>query len=135
MTIHSSAEESVAHASSSSSEVMIYSDGSGLGGHVGAAAASYKAGSEPKILKYHLGPLAAHTTFEAEAVGLLLALHLLRHERGARSATIMLDNQAVIQALEHRKPKLAQHIMEDLIRQISSAYHQARHPDFELNIM
>ena len=25
--------------------------------------------------------------------------------------------------------------MEELICQISSAYHQARHPDFELNIM
>ena len=133
-TIHSSVEESVAHASSSS-KVTIYSDGSGLGGYVGTATTSYKARSEPKILKYHLGPLDAHTTFEAEAVGLLLALHLLSLERGACSATIMLDNQALIQTLEHRKPKPAQHIMEELTCQISSAYRQVRHLDFELNIM
>ena len=97
--------------------------------------ASYKVGSEPKILKFHLGPLDAHTTFEAEAVGLLLDLHLLSLERDACSATIMLDNQAVIQMLEHCKPKPAQYIIDELTRQISTVYHQARHPDFELSIM
>ena len=53
----------------------------------------------------------------------------------SRSATIMLNNQAVIQMLEHCKPKLAQYIMDELMCQISTVYRQARHPDFELNIM
>ena len=102
---------------------------------MGAAVALYKVGSEPKVLKSQLGPLDAHMTFEVEAVGLLLALHLLSLERDACSATIMLDNQAIIQTLEHHKPKLAQYIIDKLMRQISMVYCQARNPDFELSIM
>ena len=76
---------------------MIYSDGSGLGGYVGAAAVMYKAGQSLKVLKLHLGTLEEHMTYEVEAAGLSLALHLLSTERDARLATTMLDNQSVIQ--------------------------------------
>ena len=72
---------------------------------MGAAVVLYRAGSEPKILKPHLGSLEDHTTFEVEAVSLSLALHLLSFKRDIHSTTIMLDNQVVIQSLEHHKPK------------------------------
>ena len=59
------------------SEAWVYSDGSGLGGKAGAAAVLYREGTSPRVLRYSLGTLAQHTTYEAEAVGLLLDLHLL----------------------------------------------------------
>ena len=54
---------------------------------MGAAAVLCKAGCGPKTLKLHLGSLEEHTTFEAEAASLSLALHLLSLERNACSAT------------------------------------------------
>lgn len=44
------------------------------------------------MLRYHLGPLTKHTVFGAEAVGLLLALHMLKYEHNAPWAIIRLDN-------------------------------------------
>jgi ribonuclease HI len=49
--------------------------------------------------------------YEAEAVGVILALELLARERGIETASIMLDNQAVIQSLSYVKPRPAQHIL------------------------
>ena len=57
--------------------IQLYMDGSGLVGNMGAAAATYKEGRETKVLHFHLGALTDHAVFEAEAVGILLALHLL----------------------------------------------------------
>ena len=67
------------------------------------AAVMYKAGQNLKVLKLHLGTLEEHTTYEAEAAGLSLALHLLSMERDAHSAMVMLDNQSVIQSLRYCK--------------------------------
>ena len=66
--IHSSVEELAAHANSCHSEVIIYLDGSGIGGSTGAAVVLYRARSACKILKLHLGSLEDHTTFEVEVV-------------------------------------------------------------------
>ena len=62
-TIQSTVEESAACARSCRSELVIYSDGSGLGGHVGVATVMYKAGQNPKVLQLHLGTLEEHTTY------------------------------------------------------------------------
>ena len=72
------------------------------------AAIMYKARQRLKVLKLHLGSLEDHMTYEVEAVGLSLALHLLSAERGIHSAMIMLDNQSVIQSLGYRKLRTAQ---------------------------
>jgi len=76
-TIHRMAEESVNHERNCCSEAKLFSDGSGMDGGAGAAAVLVVEGCDPKILKYHLGSLEDHTTFEVEAVGLSLVLHLL----------------------------------------------------------
>ena len=99
MTIHGSADKLAAYESSCCVELKLYSDGSGLDGSVGAAAVIYKTGRSPKVLKLHSGTLEDYPTYEAEAVGLSLALHLLSQERDAHTAMIMLDNQAVIAAV------------------------------------
>ena len=133
-TIQNTAEESTARARSCHSELVIYSDGSGLGGHAGAAAVMYKAGQNPKVLKLYIGTLEEHTTYEAEAAGLSLALHLLSVERDTRSATIMLDNQSVIQSLRYCKSGTAKYLVSGLLSQFDSIFRQARQPDFKLDI-
>ena len=57
--------------------IRLFSDGSGLDGGVSAAAVMYRPGRGPRVLRFHLGPLTDHTVFEAEAVGVILALHML----------------------------------------------------------
>ena len=110
-TIQSTVEELAACARSCHSELVIYSDGSSLGGHTGTATVMYKAGQNPKVLKLHLGTLEEHMTYEVEVAGLSLALHLLSVERGARSATVILDNQSVIQSLRYCKSGAAQYLV------------------------
>ena len=79
--------------------LKVYTDGSGQDGMTGAAAILYKGDTVPKILKYQLGPLERHTTYEAELVGLLLGLWLIRQEPKAGSASIRSDSQVAILAL------------------------------------
>ena len=47
---------------------------------VGPAAVLFWGNAAPKSLRYHLGSLDEHTTFEAEAVGLIMGAHLLSME-------------------------------------------------------
>jgi hypothetical protein len=57
-------------------DIMIYTDGSGCDGGIGAAAVLYRKGVKKKHLQRHLGPDTEHTVYEGELVGILLALHL-----------------------------------------------------------
>ena len=82
-------------------EVQLFSDGSGLDGKVGAAAILYKHGQGPRMLRYSLGSLEEHTVFEAKAIGLVLALHMLNFEHEVQKATLWLDNQAVLHRSSH----------------------------------
>ena len=117
------------------SEAWVYSDGSGLGSKAGAAAMLYREGTSPRVLRYSLGTLVQHTTYEAEAVGLLLALHLLRRARDVRKATIHIDNQAVINLLSIHKPKSAQYLIDKIFQQIDNLWERATHPTYALEIM
>ena len=72
---------------------QLYSDGLGLDRQVGAAVVLFMQGEESNVLRFHLGTIADHTVYEAELMGLLLALHLLRSERDVTRAVIRLDNQ------------------------------------------
>ena len=55
-----------------------------------------------------------HTTYEAEVVGVLLAAELIRKERAVHTATIQLDNQAVMQALGSCSAKPAQLLLNSV---------------------
>ena len=101
-------------------DIQVFSNGSGIDNKVRAAAVMYKRGRESKTVRYHIGALMDHTVFEAEAIGLLLVLHLLSFERDARKVKIRLDNQAVLSALLIHKPRPAQSIIDHVISQIKS---------------
>ncbi|KIJ94843.1 hypothetical protein K443DRAFT_109731, partial [Laccaria amethystina LaAM-08-1] len=79
-TIAESKEESIKDEGKDDANIRIYTDGSGYEGNVGAAAVMYRKGVEEpeRTLRFHLGPLTKHTTFEGEAVGSILAAWMLQ---------------------------------------------------------
>ena len=104
-------------------------------GGLGAAAVLYREGTSPRVLRCSLGTLVQHTTYKAEAVGLLLALHLLQRTQDVHKATIHIDNQAVINSLSIRKPKSVQYLIDEIFQQIDNLWEQATHPTYMLEIM
>lgn len=80
--------------------VQVYSDGSLIDGGVGAAAVLYRKGVEEETLHKHLGPANQHTVYEAELVGIILALKLIQNISFYRTALIALNNMVAIQATE-----------------------------------
>ena len=94
--------------------IRLFLDGSGLDSGIGAAAVMYRLGWGPRVLRFHLGPLTDHTVFEAEAVGVILALHMLHFECDAKQAIIQLDNQAVLGALSLCSPRPSQYLIDEI---------------------
>jgi hypothetical protein len=58
-------------------DVKIYADGSGKGGHIGAAAILYYGFRVPKTARFYVGSSGKHTVFEGEAIGQLLGLKVV----------------------------------------------------------
>ena len=81
----------------------------GIEGMASASTVLFHDGQEIQLLWYQLGPLMCHTTYEAEVVGVLLVAELIRKEHAVHTATIRLDNQAVVQVLGSCSSKLAQY--------------------------
>ena len=82
--------------------IEIYTDGSAQDGGVGAAAVMLRGHREPWVARKYLGKTTEHTVFEAECVGILMALGKARKElekRKAQVVHIMVDNQAAIRRL------------------------------------
>jgi ribonuclease HI len=95
--------------------IRIYSDGSKQDNGVGAAASLYVGNTLRKTLHYHLGPATDHTVYEAEAVGVLLGLHLLSTlTRRLHRVFAGLDNQAVIQALPNQQTKPSHYLLDKI---------------------
>ena len=83
-------------------DTMVFMDGSCHNGQVRAAVSLFINKVHKATLRFHLGSATAHTVFEAEAVGLILATQLLVSTRGISfPASIYADNQAVIQSSTH----------------------------------
>ncbi|CAE6459159.1 unnamed protein product [Rhizoctonia solani] len=59
--------------------------------------------------------------YEAEVIGLLLGLELLAREQGVESATIFIDNQAVIRTLQYETTNNLGYLFEQLDEAIGQA--------------
>jgi ribonuclease HI len=72
--------------------------------------------TESQSLKFHLGPLSKHTVYEAELVGLSLALRLLLSlPYQIRSCVIIgIDSQAAIKALSNQRPHPAHYLLDHI---------------------
>jgi ribonuclease HI len=93
-------------------DVKIFTDGSGMEGQIGAAAALYRNGRLKSTLRYKLGSQKHHTVYEGEGVGMLLGIKLMEREWGIRSANFYIDNRAAILATQLTKPAPGHHIFD-----------------------
>ena len=92
--------------------VKVYTDGSGMEGAIGAAAALYRNGRLKSTLRYKLGTQKHHTVYEGEGVGMILGIKLMEREWGIRSAIFYIDNRAAILATRLTKPSPGHHIFD-----------------------
>lgn len=114
-------EEAQAAHDAVSDPIRVYCDGSSTAEGVGAAAVMLHTGRPPRLLRYHLGPPDTHTVYEAEAVGLTLAAHLLATEPELEfPISIFADNRAVIQSGERLLTKSGHHIIRRFHRSIKT---------------
>jgi ribonuclease HI len=109
-------------------KVTVYCDGSGYEGGIGASAVLYVNSVEKKHLRYHLGSAEEHTVYEAELIGLLLALYMLsKLTRKLKSYVVIgSDSQAAIRALSNQKPHPAHHII-DQIHEATEKLQESQH--------
>lgn len=75
--------------------------------------------SQPdRTTRYHLGPDTEHEVYEAEIIGVQLALHLLSEERGVGKVDIYVDNQAVVRTLMGKETDNMTQLFIQLERQL-----------------
>jgi len=106
-------------------DLAVYTDGSGYEGQVGMVATIW-----PHIdttggqhLQLQLGWLTTHTIFEAELVGILLAIHIIHHAAQhlgshVRTTLVALDNQAAIATLTNDTCQSGQLILDEINTQL-----------------
>ena len=94
--------------------VLVYTDGSEIGGDVGASAVLQRQGSaRPRILRYHLGTASEHGIYEAEIVGSILGTELLRTERAlVEGPSVALDNKSSIEATQQLRPRPSHYLTD-----------------------
>lgn len=117
--------------------IRVYADGSGLDGHIGAAAAIFIRGKDTKWLLYHLGTDREHIVYEGEAVGVLLGLHLLddlSSNELEHEIVIAVDNQAILLSFAKRKADSGQHLVDEIIRLAEKLKKKAASKDFQLTL-
>jgi ribonuclease HI len=105
---------------------MIYTDGLGYRGAIGAAAILYSDGICKAEFKYQLGSAKHHTVFEDELTGIILGLRLVRttlHKHEPFNTSI--DNQATIKSLQINRPQPAQYLINE-IKQNTTSLHEER---------
>ena len=110
----------------------IFTDGSGYEEQVAASAVCYQDGREIKALQFKLGPLRFHEVADGEAVGLVLAMHIILSLRDVHDITIYLDNQAVAQAVGNCRANPSHYLYDGLHQLIATAHR--KHPHLHLHI-
>ncbi|KNZ75276.1 hypothetical protein J132_03696 [Termitomyces sp. J132] len=87
-------------------KALVYCNGSGYKGNIGAAAVLFIDEEEANSLKYHLRPKTHHIVYEAEVIGILLGLQLPTDLANRLPAQVAIgsDSQAMIRALFNQCP-------------------------------
>ena len=115
--------------------IRVFTDGSMHNDKVGAAAVLYRNGRPTRTLRLHMGPASQHTVYEAEMVGLLLGIHLIKTEPRSRTSCILgADNQAAIQALRSELNKPGQHLAAEILRTAKQLGRERGNKNYRLTI-
>lgn len=102
-------------------QVKLYSDGSSHNGGVGAAAVLMRVGASFRILRMYLGSDEEHTVYEAELVGMNLAMELLRTERRrVGGAALGVENQAALRSTTIGRPRPGHYLVRELDKAVKA---------------
>lgn len=96
--------------------VCVYSDGSGYDGGIGTSAVLYVKDQLIKSLRYYLGTEFEHMVYEAEGVGLVMGLHLLKNLnlRLTHPTILGADSQVAIRVLDNQRSHPSQYILDSI---------------------
>ena len=114
-------------------EGKVYTDSLAQEGKVGEAAVLIREGKPTRKLHYHLGTSTQHTVHEAELIGILLGLHLIKTDRrGKRSYAIGVDNQAALSSLKLVKGISGRYIADEILETAVRIRKQRNSPKYSL---
>jgi ribonuclease HI len=112
-------EDSISFERSDTADFKAFSDGSGRDDGIGAVAILFKKGfiRPTNDMKAYLGHKSKHNTYEAEAVGALFAIWLIRNNPEAigKLVSLYIDNQAIVMALTGINRISGQHLIHSII--------------------
>lgn len=94
--------------------IRVYCDGSGYDGKIGASAILYIGSEIKETLHFHLGSALKHTVYEAEAVGIIMGLHMLTNLNRQFKDPVVIgsDSQAVLRALTNQRTHPSQYLLD-----------------------
>ena len=135
ISIASDKEKSKAESINAPETVKVYTDGSEIKGKVGAAAVLLRPGRSPRVLHYHIGSKTEHTTSEAEMVGLLMGLHLIKTEKaGNTSFALGTDDKEAIRSLTSDLTQPGQKIATEAIKIASQTQRQRNSSRYSITL-
>jgi ribonuclease HI len=93
-------------------DTILYSDGSGHNGKIGAAAVLCRRGRQVSFLCFDLGADTAHTVYEGEIVGMILTVERLKKAPRACKISLAIGNKAAILATRTFLSKPGHYLMD-----------------------
>ena len=120
MRIPKSKEAALAALNTIQSKVVVYSDGSGQNGQIGAAAVLYRHGVEQRSLRKQLGSKEQHTVFKVGVLSLLLAVELIGRECQVQTVIIRVDSQAAFLVARQTRAVPGQYLLGSLHEQFKA---------------